>query len=358
MERVIHSKRVILAEDGKYILYKKGQLFFTEDINKKEKKLCVIPATFMQRICFRFTILERMLRLMPQCAVWVDENKFIFAQKGHIFCVNLPSGRIYVEHDFIKGMRVPLYFCQVEANAGFQSSIFYGTYIIKQGRVSIWKRDNNGNWQEIYMFPDQRVLHIHNIIPDYQNCRFLVLTGDADNESGIWEADCDFTEVHALLVGKQQYRACVAFPGKDTILFATDTPLEENYLYKYKESAKVPEPILKLPGPVIYGTSYHENGTMKYLFATSVEPDSRKVGIRYLLTSKPGQGIQDRKTHVFSGNLEEGFYEICRFEKDCWPMGLCQFGNVLFPSGKAKKCWICPQGVKEYDGKTIEVTTI
>lgn len=356
MEQVIHSKRVILAGDGRYILYKKGCLYFSEDLDKKEKKICVIPAVNVQKIWYKFSILERMFRLMPQCAAWVDKNSFIFAQKGHIYFVNLQSGIICLEHNFIKGMRAPLNFCKVEEKAGFHNCIIYGTYSIEHGNVSIWKRDEYGKWEEVYIFPENMVLHIHNIIPDYQKNRFLILTGDTDEESGIWEASCDFTDVHALLVGKQQYRACVAFLQNDSILFATDTPLENNYLYEYKESINALKPIIKLPGPVIYGVEYHVNETIKYLFATSVEPDSRRKGIFYLISNQLGPGIQDYETHVFEGNMEEGFREICKFEKDCWPMGLFQFGNVLFPSGKTKKYLICPQGVKKYDGKTLEVT--
>lgn len=350
------SKQLLLAGEDRKVFYSRGNLYVSDATREREVLLSPIPAGILKRICSAIPLMERILRLRPRCAAWVNENLFLIARKGRIYRGDLIERTVVPEHNFQEGMGAPLNMCRISGLKGFRDGILYGTYRTEHGRVSIWHRDNHGIWTEAYCFPEGRVLHIHNIIADYQNQRLLILTGDSDQESGIWEAKNDFSEMNLLLGGTQQYRACVAFPENGHIVFATDTPLEENYLYDYDEKEQVVHTVCALPGPVIFGAVVENSGGKTYVFSTSVEPDSQITGLRYMVTHKLGQGVKTRESHVFAGNRYRGFREVHKFKKDIWPMGLCQFGNTCFPNGKLKRLSVCPQGVKKYSGKTMEVT--
>lgn len=348
MFKKISSKQLILVNDNYQIYYCHGSLYCKA--KEKESLLIKIPNSKFLNLCSHFSILERILRIKPRCAQWIDEKTFIFAQKGFIYRVDISKKTVTTEHRFIEGMTAPLNFCIVSGLKGFDDGILYGTYKNSYDTASIWQRSNNGIWKIVYSFPEKSVLHIHNIIADYSKSRLLVLTGDSDEESGIWEFKNNFSDIKLLVGGSQQYRSCVAFTEKNKIVFATDTPLEENFLYEYDENTQKVKKISSLPGPVIYSATTDK----KSMFATSVEPDSMLKGIKYLLTSKLAKGVKDKFTHLFIGDCVNGFVDIAQFEKDILPMGLCQFGNIYFPSGDIKNYYISPQSVKKYSG-TLEV---
>lgn len=357
MARIVNKKRLLLSRERQYVFYHRGSLFLDQRIDGTGRFLCRVPGSAIQRLFFHVPLLERMFRLSPHCAVWVDRESFLFAQKGVVYRVLLPSGQIFREHTFAQGMSAPLTFCKVSGLPGFSDGILYGTYIVrkKDCPIGIWHRSPDGTWQEAFRFPDQRVLHVHSIIPDAAKERLLILTGDSSEESVIWEAKNDFSEVRELLSGSQQCRACVAFPENGHILFATDTPCEQNYLYDYDETSRQVRAVAPMPGPVIYGKTLETGGRKRYLLATTVEPDSSLRGIRYLLTRKLAPGVRDRNTWLICGNLEEGFREAANFPKDGWPMALFQFGNLFFPEGDRADGCVCPQSLKHCHGKTVEV---
>ncbi|MDP8219666.1 MAG: hypothetical protein P9M03_13180, partial [Candidatus Theseobacter exili] len=203
-----------------------------------------------------------------------------------------------------------------------------------------------------YEFPKNTITHIHSIIPDPYRNGVLILTGDEDGECGIWMAENDFQKVSPLLVGGQQYRSCCAFPTKDGILYATDTPIENNYIYLMKQNGNkwVTEKIKELNGSCIYST-YWKN---QFVFSTTVEPDSTIKGKRFWFTYKLGKGIKNNQVEVIFGDLTKGFKCIKKYEKDILPMALFQFGTVQFcQRDESDTLYLYPVAVKRYDSTLI-----
>ena len=58
-----------------------------------------------------------------------------------------------------------------------------------------------------------------------------MLTGDYGQEAQIGLATRGFTEYRVVVQGSQQTRACSAVPTEAGLLYATDTPLEQNHVY-------------------------------------------------------------------------------------------------------------------------------
>ena len=160
----------------------------------------------------------------------------------------------------------------------------------------------------------------------YKN-RYIILTGDDDSDSGIWEADCDFQSVKPIVVGKQSFRACALLITKNRMYYVTDTPLETNAVYElieHEHGASV-NMLAEISGPCIYGCEKDE--TM--YFATSVEGDPSQGKWKYRFSQRLGKGVKDRFIHIYKLD-KSGIKEIGKFKKDSWPIWLFQFGNAQF----------------------------
>ena len=151
-------------------------------------------------------------------------------------------------------MGSPLNMIRIEDIKNFRTGIVYGEYWANEEKeeVNIFQKQNE--WKKIYSFGSGEIKHIHNIVLDKYRDGILVLTGDADNESGILLCRNNFQETYWVVSGSQKYRTCVAYAEKDGILYATDTPMEKNgiYILRQEEREWKETQLYKLPGPCIY----------------------------------------------------------------------------------------------------------
>lgn len=350
---IVNNFKSIYISNNFCLSYRKGELFIHPSLEETPVFFGKLPLSIINRFFANFRLTERLFRIEPRVAIEINEEEYLISFCGSIYRVSLKDAQITKEHNYRKGMNNTLNFCEIKKINGFDDCIVYGEYWgnTKHEEVSIYARVNK-TWQKVFSFPRGKVQHIHGIITDpYRGC-VLILTGDKNEESGIWIAYQNFKDVRPLLIGSQSYRACVAFPVEEGIIYATDSPLEKNFIAiaRKEKNGWVEHVIQDIPGPCIYGTEVDG----MFLFATSVEPDSRIQGMKYWFTYSLGQGVKDRYSHVILGNLDLGFKEIIRLKKDSLPMLLFQFGNIQFPSGKIKnKVIMYPVSVKKYDGKTV-----
>lgn len=145
------------------------------------------------------------------------------------------------------------------------------------------------------------------------------MTGNSDSESEIWEADYDFKTVKPIISGKQIYRACVCFPLKDCIYYATDTMLEQNKLYKLQKNGSLTLfEISDMPGLCIFGTIVDDSLYM----VTSVEGYPSIDAVRNKFSNKLGKCVSDRSVHIIKCSLDDTIREIDKFKKDILPLWL------------------------------------
>ena len=348
------KERVLYIDSEIVLSYKRGILICRrrkgENSSPETADRCAIGA-----LSNKIPLLERFLRKEPRCAARIDETGFIISFEGKVLYYDMEKNEIAVEHRFDRGMNNPLSFlCESEAGTG-KNDVIYGEYIwnTDRGPVSIYKR-SGGKWQVVYSFPEKTITHIHNIVNDPYRKGYLVLTGDADAESGIWFADRSFRKVTPVLTGKQQYRSCAAYPTEDGFIYATDTPLEENYVYHVVYDGKSVKKVLTefaMPGPCIYSTM---NGGAIY-FSTSVEPDSSLPALRYRMTYKLGRGVHDRYSHIIRRTADGNYEEVLKLKKDILPMWAFQFGNVFFPQNETDELIIVTQSLKAGHGYTFRL---
>lgn len=345
-KQILRRDTVLYVDKDSMVSFRGGDIIYSRCGETLSFRL---PISSYQRLLIHFRIIERLLRLTPRCAEKIGDGIFLISFRGKVYKLDAINHRFVVEHEYRSEMNNPLAFTRVKDVKGFDDGVLYGEYFMNPDKapVHVWHRDEAGEWSRVYTF-DGNITHIHNIIPDPRHQCMYILTGDESCESAIWKASDNFKYVEPLVIGSQQNRSCVAFVEDDGIIYATDTPLDNNAIY-YVSEGNVKK-VYDMPGPCIYGTS--KNGKM--YFATSVEPDSTLPAWRYFMTYKLGKGVKNRFVHIVAGNVSDGFYEIVKFKKDLWPMTLFQFGNVQFPyDERLDEICMTATSVRKYDGKSI-----
>ena len=350
----LSKKKLLALGTNTSLFYRKGKLYMGDAKGQNQTFFCKIPSGRLRRLLATLRLTERLLRLEPRVACALPDGNYLLSCGGVIYRVDVGEKALCKELQLRPGMNNPLSFTRYRAGTP-EEEILFGEYFSNNQKepVCIYRR-KNGAWSQAYQFSAGQVYHIHGIVADDEKGWVYILTGDQDAESAIWRTTDAFQTVEPLVQGSQQYRSCVAFPTETGLVYATDTPREENRLYRLYQEAQQWKtiPICTIPGPCIYGTQ-RTNG---WYFATSVEGDDTLSPLRYRFSRKLGAGVQDRYSHLIFCDKTENPREIAKLKKDCLPMLLFQFGNCTFPDTPADAPLLCtPLSVKGYDGKTVQI---
>lgn len=317
------------------LLFKRNTFYFLDIQSSNIRRLSQIRFQYKRKLFYIFPLLPRLLRMGIRCAIKVSDDIVLFVIGNIIYELNLPDGSISIGYSTNDQCR-PLALSQINGISGFEDGIYFGGYRSNPTKtpISIYKRISTDKWEKVFQFPNGAVEHIHNIVADKYNDTVFVLTGDFDHSAGIWVAKNNFSTVEPVLLGEQKFRACIAFPTSNGLIYATDSPFTENsirLLNKDKNNKWISTEIQPINGSSIYGCEWKDD----FVFSTSVEGDGRNQSLFYKLSGrKLGIGIKSNYSIIYKGNLEEGFRGIYKIKKDILPFFLFQFGVLIFPSGK------------------------
>lgn len=326
---------------GVLVCYKDGYIILLD--NGKQIKRFLLFDSMKERIIGRFRYAFRFLRLGIRAAVALDENNIIISKGNTIFEVNLKEETISNGFYCGDGIR-PLIFTESKGVKGIQDGVYFGGYLGNRNKkpVHIYKRTAKDRWEVVYTFPQGDINHVHTIVADkYRECLWI-FTGDFGKAAAIWRASSDFKVVERFVCNDQKYRGCVAYAIPEGLLYATDAPFADNFIFLLDINTKVAKPLGELPGSCIYGCKWNDN----YVFSSTVEPDGRNTTKwQALFGRKRGSGIKDDYVHVICGNLQHGFKEIFKCKKDGLPYCSFQFGVIRFPYGICTTQSLCFQPV-------------
>lgn len=323
-----HSSPLCYLPSGKLICYKRGVIALLND-NKIEKTFTVFSCK-KEIIIGRSKLLYRLFRMGIRAAGAIDEAHIVLSIKNMLYEFDLTTGKLSEGYFVGDGIR-PLIFTTVNGINSFENGIYFGGYLENADKkpVNIYKREDGDKWKVVYTFGKGEINHIHNVVADpYRNCLW-VFTGDFNEAAAIWKVTDNFKKVEKFFSNDQKYRGCVVFPVKEGLIYATDAPFEENYIYLLKDDLSF-MPLLRINGSCIYGCKWRN----KYVFSSTVEGDGRNMSKwNFLFSRKRGAGIKDKYVHMYFGNLKEGFKEIYKEKKDFLPLYTFQFGVFKFPYG-------------------------
>jgi len=205
--------------------------------------------------------------------------------------------------------------CPLHLTAVPGGAVFWGEYFDNAARDEVHvyaSTDAGATWSVAHTFPKGAIRHVHNIVHDpWEDCLW-VLTGDYGDECRILRVSCDFSRVETVLKGNQQARAVALVPTEDGLYFSSDTPLEQNYIYRLDREGTLSQ-IASISSSSIHGCRVGKH----VFFSTMVEPSEIN---------------HDRHVRVY-GSGGEDWLPLLAWRKDRWPMGLFQYGNAILPDG-------------------------
>ena len=289
----------------------------------------------------------RFFRREPKFAVPLDNSRMIIAGFRKLFLVDISTKNVQVICQSREGFSDPLNICK--GSDGWLA--IWGDYgaNAEHSEVNIYGLTEELSVKTLYSFQPGQIRHVHNIIPRRKG-GYYILTGDQEENAGIYSADIDFKDVKPVAIGKQQYRSVVGFDTQNGLLYATDAVNEQNYIYLLNESNELKK-VYSLNGSCIYGTKFKED----FYFATTVEPDENNKGVTSWISRKRGAGIlTDEVTLV---KVDDALHSdvIVSYKKDFWPMKLMQYGSIQFSHGEGDDLWVFPVSVRRFDGVAIRL---
>lgn len=338
--------------DGCLICYHRGTVILIKD--GKEKKRIHIAVNLRERLLGWSNMATRLLRFGCRAALALDNEHVVLSIGNSIHELDLNSGILSSGWQCGEGIR-PLVFTEIKAIKGFENGIYFGGYLMNPNKkpVSVYYRIGVDNWKEIYTFPQGTVNHVHNVVADsYRNCLWI-FTGDFDESAAIWKVTEGFKRVERVACNDQKYRACVVFAIPEGLLYATDAPFADDFIYLFNPETTDIQKINPIHGSCIFGSKWKD----RYVFSTTVEGDGRDESVlEFLFGRKRGAGIKDEYAHLYIGNITEGFREIYKEKKDCMPFSF-QFGVFRLPNGinDNDSLIIQPVATNKNDLKLIEL---
>lgn len=325
---------------GRLICYRYGKIMVMS--GKRVERSVQVFTSRKETILGRSRLAYRLLRLGIRTAIALNENHILFSRGSSLYELDLLTGILSNGFNCGRGIR-PLVFSRVDTITEIEAGLYFGTYqsVDSNNPVHIFKRIGQDQWQVVFTFEYGSVEHVHNIITDpYRNCLWI-LTGDFGDNAAIWKATKNFSKVERVFYGSQKYRACVAYALPEGLLYATDSPLDENFILLLDPGNGILKVITPINGSCIYGCRWKD----QYVFESTVEPSGiYKNRFEELLSTSIGPGIKDRFVRIYSGNLQTGFREIFKEKKDILPYPSFQFGTIRFPSGEnnSERLWFQP----------------
>jgi hypothetical protein len=358
--RIIDHGVYPLAVNSKsqLLFFRSGNLYLKELKASGTDSFLMEMPDYKRRIISYSRLVERVLRNLPGPCIALGLTAFIYHYKSRVYRVDLLEKKVYLELHLEQSRKILYFTKQRCANTGLEI-IYFGEYFENKAKetVHVWQRDTDGQWRIYSTFPADTIEHVHNIVVDTYRNRLLILTGDFGESSGIWSLELKGQTPFRLVGGSQMYRAAWMYVDESRMIYATDTPFEQNYLIEID---------LTLPGlalrklHAIHGSSIYggvrQDDTL--YFSTSVEP-IELTGNRFfdIFQRKRGVGINDDNSYVYKYTISSNLMEVIIFdEKDLVPMRLGQYGSFVMSETltDGAKVFVYGVALRKYDNTLLE----
>jgi hypothetical protein len=261
-------------------------------------------------ITARFALSSRLFRDGFHALAVLPSGNLIAAVPGAIITLAAGATEFQISHRIQRGTR-PLHIAVAPDGRAFWGEYFGNS---ERSEVHVFASCDGGiTWEVAHTFAAGAVRHVHNIIFDpWEHCLWI-FTGDDGKECKIIRAAADLSSFDEVIAGNQQCRAAAAVIRSEGIYFASDTPLEKNYIYLLDRGGKVHQ-LEHIPSSSIYGCANHHG----IFFSTMVEPsDVNRTQRVTLIGSSDGTR----------------WHQLACWRKDRWSMRLFQYGNAFLPDG-------------------------
>lgn len=272
-------------------------------------------------------IFRRLLRYAIYSSLRLNEEEVLVSIKKGLYLINemtLQVKRIKTSDGFSK----TLYLHKIQHNDS--TYVIYSNYFSNSNmlpvEIYIAPINDLNLFRKIYTFEEGEINHIHSCLQDPESGDVYFNLGDSGKNVGIWRLSLDTLKISPVLIGKQEYRACVSWLFEGNLFFATDSPRDKNSITKVflKEGSYRTELISSIAGPVIYGFSDESY----VFFSTSVEPDEETSLMNYFL---PFYRVRGESFLYMFDKRKQKLFILDSSKKDAFNPILFGFGTYTFP---------------------------
>jgi hypothetical protein len=249
----------------------------------------------------------------------LKDRTMVGAVPGALVTLTPGGDEFHVTHRIQRGTR-PLHVTVVPSGR-----IYWGEYFDNRERAEVHiyvSNDRGCTWQIAYTFPAGSIRHVHNIVYDKWGDCLWILTGDEGAECKVLRASCDLLSVEVVLAGNQQTRAVAAIPTKNGLYLSTDTPFEQNHVYRLDyqiDRMGNVERVGDLASSSIFGCRVGCQVNEVLFFSTMIEPSAVNTS-REVQIAGSRDGMQ--------------WQVLAHWKKDNLPMRYFQYGNAFLPDGE------------------------
>lgn len=327
--------RLLYCEKKDLYIYYKGKIYKSNDGANSWTVFYNLPvSSFFDRLAYKIDLISRLLRKGVHHLCIYDKEQLCFIYNKNV-CV-VQDRQILLDKS-LSGSR-PLSFERIG------DKIFFGEYRSNPERtpVSVFCIDMNKKLSIKKVFTFNKIRHIHGIYKDPYSKNIYITTGDNNNEAAIYKTEDEFESVEKILSGSQQTRTIKLLFDEFYIYFGTDSPEEQNYLYKLDKNTNKLIELTKVGSSVFHGCKVSN----WLFFSTAIEPS--KVN-------------NTQKAEIWASPDGDNWKCIFQFKKDFLPMKYFQYGQVFFPQGNGdgENLWLSPLSTKNSQRtKKVSLTRI
>ena len=225
LSRQVPHVRPLLFSGDRLYCSQGNQILATSDAGRTFQHVCTLSVSRSQRAASWSVLARRVLRF--------DVSRMCELAGGSRAYV--AHGGVFVQRPFERTatctMRVQRGSRPVSLATHPNGDVVFGEYWSnpKREAVNIFGSSDGGQtWRIVHTFDRGTIRHVHEIHYDrFEDCYWLG-TGDYGTENRLIRASSDFSSVKTVRCGGQHNRFFSLQIFKDSIVAATDTPLEQN----------------------------------------------------------------------------------------------------------------------------------
>lgn len=199
--------------------------------------------------------------------------------------------------------------------------IVWGEYsgVKSVGRRRLFYSDDAGrSYRVAHEFALDEISHVHNVFYDATLDRLWVFTGDHGPHAGMALLTPDFKAIEWVGRGEQKYRAVMAFDLGESLVYGTDTEVEDNYIYRLDKRTRRIDRLAETDGSCIHACRCGP----WFVLSTTAERTKTSAG---------------RVASLWVSSDAQHWHRVLSCRKDCWSYKYFQFGSLVLPRGDSGK---------------------
>ena len=331
------GRALLVRPDGRIYISRGYSVYSSDDDGSTWSMVGTAPIPLKRRPGQFLRLAARLLRFEIRALVSRADDTVVAANRDWVYFSR--PGETVMQRSRVDEGTQPLVppFNMIQGPDG---RILFGEYNARRDHgnpVRVYASEDGGKSFEVaHCFESGAVMHIHSLLYDPGLDHYWLFTGDFDSEVGIGILSRDLQHFEWLVRGEQKFRVCEAFDFGDRLIYATDTPLEQNAVISLEKSSGRTEKLIETGGSCLYAARFGD----LYAFSTTLETLS-------VDSAKSIELVVSRDGEQWSSVLEA--------EKDRWHPDFFQFGSLILPRGASDRetIFFSGQAVKKFDGKVF-----